>query len=442
MRVNRHLGARFGLAAALVVALAACGGSTPQASKTVSGVKPGHIEVGVLWPQGSPEFPAAERVGNELQKKVPGTSITYTFANTAARPKLDLRWKDGNPPDIDQVYNGQVASTQHYVRDGQLYNLTKDVKGTQWDNGQTWEQAIRPAFRPFLTSNGKYYAVPDQAVLLGLYFNQKLLTSNGLKAPQTWNELLDTCSALNAKGIAPIEVAGTSEYYMGMWFDYLLLREVGAQAAMDVAWGTKKASSNPGFLRAAQHLQEMVQHRCFAKGFEGTQFTAAQLDFFRGKAGMILMGTWLVGEMKGSIPSDFQLGIVPFPTLPDGPAAQQNALFGTAFAWSVATKSKDPKLAVEYLRLEQSKQEQTQRAKDLGNISPYKGVPVPSGVSGLSNMMAKTDSTSVTVYYWGLNKDKQRADAWYTPVGKMLFGKTDAKGMISEIDANLANVHS
>lgn len=430
----------MGLAAMLLTAAVACGGTAATGSTSVAGVKAGHLEVGVLWPQGSPEFPAAERVGNQLIKKVPGTTITYTFANTAARPKLDLRWQQGDPPDVDQVFNGASPSTYHLATDDQLYDLTNDVKTTQWDNGQSWEQAIRPAFRPFLTYQGKYLAVPDQAVLIGLYFNQKVLNENGVKPPQTWGDLMNACSTLNAKGIAPIEVAGTSPYYKGMWFDYLLMREVGPQAAFDIAWGKTRAADNPGVLRAAQHLQEMVQNHCFAKGFEGSQFTAVQLDFFRGKAGMILMGTWLVGEMKTSIPSDFQLGITPFPTLPDGASAGQQALFGTAFAWSVAAKSKDPKLAVEYLRLEQSKQEQAQRAKDLGNISPYTGVPVPAGVSGLDNLLAKTDKTSVTIYYFGLNKDKQHSDAWYTPVAQLFFGKIDPQQMVSQIDANEANL--
>ncbi|KQX48839.1 hypothetical protein ASD40_11805 [Paenibacillus sp. Root444D2] len=409
-----------------------------QATKVIKG---GPLEVGALWPEGSDNFKAVQRVGDNLAKQFSGTLMTYTFSNTKARPQLELRWKSGDPLDVDNIFNGANASSYHWVEEGQLKNITDTLKTTKRSDydGKTWEDSIMPLFRSFSQYKGQYYAVPDQAIVLGLYYNKKMFEQHGLKPPATWDDLIQVSAALKAKGVDPIAVTGTNNGYMGMWWDYLLQREVGTQAVMDVAWGNKKAADNPGFLRAAKKLEQLVSDGDFLKGFEGTDFTGAQTEFFRGKAGMILMGSWLVGEMKQSIPADFQIGIVPFPTIPGGQGDQKGVL-GTVFQWSTANKSKNPDLAVEYLRTLTSKEEQTVRSKDLGFISPYEGVPTPASIPGLDSMLKDAANASLTYYYYGIIFDKQRADAWYLPVTHLYFKSVKAEQMVQEIDTNLTRL--
>ena len=93
---------------------------------------------------------------------------------------------------------------------------------------------------------------------------------------------------------------------MGAWLDYLMIREVGYDAAYEaIRNGT--LSELPGVKRAVDKCKQLIDNGYFLQGFEGTDFTAAQMQFFQGKAGMILMGTWLTSEMADSIPADFQL---------------------------------------------------------------------------------------------------------------------------------------
>lgn len=411
---------------------------SPAPAKEIKG---GPLEVGVLWPEGSANFSAAKRVGDTLANQYPGTQTTFTFSNTKARPQIELRWKSGDPLDVDNIFNGANSSSYHWVEEGQLKDLSDTLKtGKRSDyEGKSWEESILPLFRPFAQYKGQYYAVPDQAVVVGLYYNKKLFEEFGLKPPATWDDLLQVSEVLKSKGVDPIAVTGMNNGYMGMWWDYLLQREIGTQAVTDVAWGDKKASDNPGFLRAAQKLQQLVDKGYFLKGFEGTDFTSAQAQFFQGKAGMILMGSWLVGEMKQSIPADFQVGIVPFPTVPGG-QGDQKGIFGTVFQWSIAEKSKNPDLAVEYLRVLTSKEEQTKRAHDLGFISPYAGVPTPDSIPGLDSLLKDAANASLTYYYYGIVFDKQRSDAWYLPVAQLYFKKSTAEHTVQQIDENLARL--
>lgn len=411
--------------------LAACGSSASGSNDSV--------EVGVLYQAGAPYYNAYQRVGDELKKNHKGTKVTYTFANTAARPKLQLRWKKGDPPSLDYVFNSSDRTSIHYVTDGELFDLTPAMTSTQWEGGTTWADAVLPAFRHFAQYQGKYYVAPDEAVVLGLFYNGKLFDQWGLQPPTTWDELMTTAKTIRSKGVSPIAVTGTFQPYMGMWWDHLLLREIGANAVMDVAWNGKKLADQPGALEAAKKLEALVSAKGFLDGFSGIDFTAAQASFFQGKAAMILMGSWLQGEMKASIPKDFDLRVAPFPSV-DGGQGDQEGLFGTLLGMSVAKKAKSTDLAVEYVKLSDAKDEQTQRVKDLGIVSPYEGVPTPAGVQGMDDLLNRAKSGTVTYYYYGISQDTQRSTAWYGPVSTLFLGKTSPQELISQIDSKLAGV--
>jgi raffinose/stachyose/melibiose transport system substrate-binding protein len=410
--------------------LAACGSSTSGKNS---------VEVGVLYQAGAPYYKAYQRAGDELKQNHKGAKVTYTFANTAARPKLQLRWKKGDPPSLDYVFNSADRTSLHYVTDGELFDLTSAMNSTQWDGTTTWADAILPAFRHFAQYQEKYYVAPDEAVVLGLFYNGKLFDEWGLKPPTTWDEVVATAQTIRSKRVSPIALTGTFQPYMGMWWDHLLLREVGAAPIMDVAWNGKKLADQPGALQAATKLETLVSQKAFLDGFSGIDFTAAQAAFFQGKAAMILMGSWLQGEMKASIPKDFDLRVTPFPTVPDGQGDQQG-LFGTLLGMSVAKKAKSTDLAVEYVKLSDAKAEQTQRVADLGIVSPYEGVPTPAGVAGMDNLLQRAKTGTVTYYYYGISQDPQRTKAWYGPVANLFLGKTSPQELISSIDSNLAGI--
>ena len=412
--------------------LAACGTSA-------SGSKDS-LEVGVLYQAGSPYYQAYQRVGNEVLNANKGTTIKYTFANTAARPKLELRWKHGDPPNLDYVFNSADRTSLHYVTGGDLLDISSQMAGTQWGGGTTWADAILPAYRHFAQYQGKYYMAPDEAVVLGLFYNGKLFDQWGLTPPTSWDDLMHVVQVIRGKRISPIAVTGTFQPYMGMWWDHLLLREIGAPAVMDIAWAGKKLADQPGALTAAGKLAALAKAGAFLDGFSGIDFTAAQAAFFQGKAAMILMGSWLQGEMKASIPAGFDLRVTPFPAVPGGQGDDQG-VFGTLLGQSVWSKTKNPSLAVDFLKFSDAQGEQTRRVHDLGIVSPYTGIATPPGVTGMDTLLQRASTGTVTYYYYGIAQDTKRNTAWYDPVAKLFLGKITPPQLVSEIDSNLASIN-
>jgi raffinose/stachyose/melibiose transport system substrate-binding protein len=201
--------------------------------------------------------------------------------------------------------------------------------------------------------------------------------------------------------------------------------------------GKGHITDNPGFLQGLKMLQDLRDKGAFLKGFEGTDFTAAQAQFFQGKAGMILMGSWLVSEMAAVIPKDFQIGVVAFPKVA-GASGDQGALMAALQQVSIAAKCDNIPLALEWARRLTSIEVQTKRANEIGEVSGVLGVPSPPGIPGIDKVLSGADSLNPREY--GLSQSKAK-DVVYPEIAKLLFGKQDAQQTLDAIDKGLRRVY-
>ena len=168
---------------------------------------------------------------------------------------------------------------------------------------------------------------------------------------------------------------------------------------------------------------------------QGTDFTAAQLDFFQGKAAMILMGSWLVGEMKASIPPDFRVGTFAFPKVPRGKG--NGVLFGSVNVLTVAKQSKRPDLGIQWLKYFSRKDVQKTRTKYLDYISPFKGVPAGATYQGIADALA-SGKAFATSYFGVYGQTQSVRDAYQQPIMKLFFGQTSPAAMVQDISNGLA----
>jgi raffinose/stachyose/melibiose transport system substrate-binding protein len=436
-----------GAVAVPALALAACGSGgndapdAPDASNWRSGIKGGPIEVGVLPAAGTPSLAFLQRIADSMSKDIPGTKVKLTFANTQARPALEQRWRAGDALDVDYtMFDGTNKSLLAWADDGKLLDLGPYLKQKDETTGKPWLDSYSPAVRQFMEhpETKKIYGIPSELSLQVLFYNAKIFKDNNIKPPATWDELTTAADQLTAAGVDPIAVTGIFEPYMGMWTDNLWMRTVGYRKTHDVLIdGKGRITDDPGFLDGLKKMQELRDKHAFLDGFKGTDFTAAQAQFFQGKAGMILMGSYLVSEMKDAIPADFELGVLPFPTVAGG-AGDQSGMMATAQLMSVSAQSKNIPLALEWIRRVTSVQTQTARAKEIGEVSAVQGVPSPPGLPGIADAVGKADQLHLA--YYGLLQSKVDKVV-YSQIAKLLFGNQDADATLKAIDEGLRRVY-
>lgn len=425
------------------VAVMAC--STPSGDPTSAGETggagnggeasySGHLEVGVLPAEGTTGFDFLVGVGDSIIAEHPDVTIEYTFANTRVRPMMEQRWRAGDPPDLDYfVFNAQVPST-HEFRD-RLVDLSPYLDEELADGSGTWRDSFLPGTAAVTDLDGGTYGVVTDTHLITLFYNRTIFEDNGLEPPTTWEEFTDVGDALLADGISPVAVTGMFEPYMGFWLDSLFQREVGYERSREAAFSGDY--DDPGFLEAAQKLQQIRDAGYFMPGFEGTDFTAAQMEFFQGNTAMILMGTWLSSEMRDSIPDDFELGLVGFPTIP-GAAGDQGAQLAHNNIMVANKDGDNVDLALEYMRRLTSVEVQNARVAETGSVSALRGVPAPEGVEGLEEVLASTEEFNVR--YFGLEFVPDRNTAYYREVARFFFGETDAEELIEALSVAMERI--
>ncbi len=416
----------------------------PAPEEAAPAIEPGELEVGVLWEEGSPSFDLVKSIGDSLEADFPGTKVIYTFNNTAARPQIETRMMAGDPLDIDFIFEGMDPNSFSWVEDGHIMDITAALEADRGD-GTAWKDDFNPLFYPSMMYNDKFYGVPEQVFIWALHYNKGMFDEWGLEPPTTWDELIAVSDQIVEKSggeVAPIAISGQVNFYVGMWFDSLAQRYCGSEKVMEYLYGDSGTmlADDPCFLQAAEETNRLMENGYLIDGWEGTDFTTTQVFFFQDRAAMILMGSWLMTEMKDSIPEGFELGVVPFVTT-EGGEGDQTAVFGRALSWNIPEKSDVPELAIEFMRRFTSDEVANQRVSELGAISPNVNVPPPSAISGADELLANAETAEFILYNYGVNSAKfGLASAWYDPMVEMWLGDLTPAEALAKIDANVAAV--
>lgn len=433
---------RMGLLATLVTAaltMTSCVGASsgnPKHSASVGAKPQGSIEVVSFYPAGSADYQRLQDDAKAFEAKYPGTKVNLIFGGGQDTPKIQARWRAGNPPEVNYgFFDGTSPATLKYANAGQVQLLNPWMDQQLAGYGTTWKDALLKSVMPFISEGSKIYAVPESISTIQIFYNKKIFNQYGIQVPKTLDDLDAAAAKLKAAGVAPFTVTGTFNGYMQLWYDYLLLRMTGAQNVQAAIAGTRDFASLPGVTDAANKLEGFIKKGYFLSGFQSTDFTAAQLKFFQGKAAMILMGSWLPSEMKQSIPSDFQLGTFAFPTIP-GAQGDENAIFGTPNNQVVASQSKNPSTGVAWLKFLAEKQNQEKFVQATGQISAYRGVAPPADFKNVIPALDKPNAF-IPSYFGVFGAGQQIMDAYQNPIAELFFGKINGSQMVSEIDSNL-----
>lgn len=309
---------------------------------------------------------------DEFMKLHPEVTIEITvLENEAFKSKLTTVMQSGNPPDVFQTWGGGVLS--EYARAGLTRDITSFVKGTPWGD------SMAPGVWEVYTTDGKVYAVPNDAGGITFWYNKDILAQVGYNSfPTDWDDFIVMMQKIKAAGYIPIALGGGDKWpAMHMW-SYLALRLGGPQLFQDTFSGKNtKGFEDPMFIKAGQMLVDLAALEPFQDGYLGATYNDEAALVGNGQAAMELMGQWAPNVQKDNSTSKEGIGdklaAATFPAIKGGKGSASEVIGGGG-GYALGRDASDA--AVEFVKFLTNKENMITVAETSGILVTTKGAEV------------------------------------------------------------------
>jgi raffinose/stachyose/melibiose transport system substrate-binding protein len=316
-------------------------------------------------------------------------NVTYKYENVPladVTQKIQLRARTNNLPTafnfdtgdalIALIQSGQALELEQPFRDAGVYDK------------------INPAALGIASSLGSgdgFYALPLELNIEGFWYNKQLFAEYGLEVPTTWDEMMAAAEVFHANGIQPLAVAGKERWPLTRLINAYAQRKLGFDAMEKVSTGALSIT-DPGFLEAAQAVQDMGLKGYLGESPNTIDYGTAQDLFLQGKAAMFYMGSWALRDFndpeKNKIGAE-NIGLFNVPLVKDGKGTLDdwNINVGTPTIISKAAYDNSP-LVAEWIKFVFS-QYGDRAMSDLGMITPFKVENMPDNIPPLTQSTLK-----------------------------------------------------
>ena len=258
-----------------------------------------------------------EATENETYKTKIRTAIAVNEA-----PDIFYSWGAGVAKPF--VEAGKVLPLDVYLNDG-----TKD--------------RLLPGSLDYFTYDGKIYGLPIYIIAGLFYCNQELFDKNGIRIPETYDELLEAVKGFKQKGIIPMTV-GEKDGWPGIFYQNILAIRTAGTRLCNQALDKQETFDQPAFIESAQRLRELIQAGAFDSRCMNLTRDESELDFKEGRVAMYYNGSWLAGSLESEeCPVKGKITVRNFPVLQNSGGDPDGFLGGAidTFMISANTRHRD-----------------------------------------------------------------------------------------------------
>ncbi|EMS72898.1 extracellular solute-binding protein [Ruminiclostridium cellobioparum] len=310
------------LAAAMLLSIAACGGSAASSdNSTVSDSKAGSSEALVqkesvtlslwhIWAADSESSKAPfEKVLADFQTANPDIKLKVDATeNETYKTKIRAAVAANEAPDIFFYWSGGYMKS--FVDAGKLLPLNDYL------DDETRSRQLTGTLSN-MTFDGKIYGLAHSMSVGTFFINKELFAQNNVKIPETYEDLTAAVKAFRGKGITPMAVGAKDTWCIDMYLDILETRQAGYDACYKAL--TKTGSfEEPDIIEGARKLQELIDMGAFTDGAQGVTRDESEVPFYEGKIPMYFNGSWTIGNiMRPDSKIKDKIQIIKFPKLSD-----------------------------------------------------------------------------------------------------------------------------
>ena len=290
-----------------------------------------------------------------FMEKNPNINVTHsTVAHEDFKQAIRAYLTASTPPDVMTWFAGNRA--RFFIDKGQIMDIS-DV----WKD-QGWDKSYPKGFMALSSVDGKQYFVPTSYYWWAMYYNKKVFDQYKIAEPKTFDDLLAACKTLKSNGITPITVGSKAPWTLAGWFDYLNMRTNGPEFHINLMLGKEKYD-DPRVKETFANWKKMLDAGCFQKDSASYNWQDVVPDLVAGKAGMYLMGQFIMDSIPKEDQANFDFFQFPIinPNVKIGEDAPTDGFFAAANA-------PDPDAAKKFLAFLGSKEVQEYYAKNLKRL--------------------------------------------------------------------------
>ncbi|HWJ76077.1 MAG TPA: ABC transporter substrate-binding protein [Kaistia sp.] len=368
-----------------------------------------------------PDRPTIEALTKQWSDAHPDTPVQMDIEPwDSMLQKLQAAMASGSGPDV-VAFN--FAQLPRYAESGFIMDITDEVKAGGALDPSVWSDGLKQV----LQYNGKYYAAPLNFATLMMYYNKDIFAKAGIsEPPKTWDEWV--------AAIKKTTVTGSNSQYGLLIPDHetipnwpILLWGNGG----DVIKDGKPYLDDAKTIGALTLWGDLVLNdKITPTGLSGAD---ADKLFQSGKAAMEITGPWMT---NGFTAAKLNYDVAPIPTGPGGPVTLADSI-----VLVINKATKDPKAALDFVAMWNSKAAQLKIANDTGFP------PLRTDLSGspeLTNEWAAKFSTVVPVSRFSLpgqvNFAQIDGDVFTPMIQAITFGKEKAAEAAQQANDQLSDL--
>jgi raffinose/stachyose/melibiose transport system substrate-binding protein len=312
------------------------------------------------------------------EKAYPGSKVTYKLTpinNDQFTAQITAAFASNAVPDAMLIYSG--GYTTPYMKSS-LLQLNDDVNSTPgfYKSQSQWDLSCYNL--DCQNGKGEIYAIPNDAGTYALFYNKALFKKAGIAAPPTtYTQLLADCTKFKAKGILPLAYGDRDGYSTDNWLTYDYVSYMAAGDVTKIDKGQLKYT-DPKLVKPLQDLVAFKKQGCVNADASTHENNDANSYFTSGKAAMVQMFPFVVGQFEKALGKN--LGLAALPTSGHGPLAGKVA--GNSFHnWVIPKNAHNPTGAWDFIKMATDQQGGAALASIVGapptNIAASKSMKDP-----------------------------------------------------------------
>lgn len=226
----------------------------------------------------------------------------YQNMNTNADTALRISAVEGEFPDLVELGGLQSVETFEYV----MGNCLRPLEDMECAG------RIKEEYLPYLHYDSHLYQMPLAMSFEGIYVNKDLFSEEGLKIPETYEELCQVSEEIQSRGKVPFLFADKESWTVHQNWESIegAIRGNFEEIWTEVATGKTSFTEDPisrGSLEKLIALHQYTTEEC-----RDLNYDEAMTQFAQGEAFMFMQGSWAYGSIMERNPQ-MNLELIPFP---------------------------------------------------------------------------------------------------------------------------------